>query len=212
MRPRVRLMLVDDHAMFRDGLAHTLGREPDFDVVAQCGNSAEAVGLLSHRPNLILLDVDLGAERGLGFMQELRKAGYHERVLVVTAGISGMEAVQLIEAGVDGIIHKQHPTSDLVDVVRQVHRGERYLEQCYVSTLMRTSDRSRAAGQPKLTDRDRGALRYVLQGLTNREIGAQLGISEGAVKASLHQLFEKLGARTRAQLVKIALEQFRDQL
>jgi DNA-binding NarL/FixJ family response regulator len=205
-------MLVDDHAMFRDGLAHTLGKEAGLEIVAQCGSAAEALELLRERPDLILLDVDLGAERGLGFLQKVRKSGLSSPVLVVTAGISGMEAMQLIEAGVNGIIHKEHSTHALVDVIRRIHAGERHLEPCYVAAMMRSNDRSRTAGHPKLTDRDRSALRFVLQGLSNREISEQLGISEGAVKASLHLLFDKLGVRTRAQLVKTALEQFRDQL
>lgn len=212
MSPKIRLLLVDDHAMFRDGLAHALGKENDILVVGQCSSSHEALALLPTRPNLVLLDVDLGAERGLGFIRELRGASFEGRFLIVTAGISGLEAIQLVEAGVSGIIHKQHPTEALLEAIRTVCQGERYLEPCYISVLMRSTDRTRVQGQPRLTDRDRSALRYVLQGLTNREIGANLGISEGAVKASLHQLFEKLGARTRAQLVKIALEQFREQI
>lgn len=212
MPHKIRLMLVDDHVMFRDGLAHLLGKESDLEVVAQCGSAAEAMELLGADPEVVLLDVNLGAERGLGFLQKARKSGFHNPVLAVTAGISGMEAMQLIEAGVNGIIHKEHSTGALVDVIRRIHKGERYLEQGYVAAMMRSNDRSRAAGQPKLTDRDRSALRFVLQGLSNREISEQLGISEGAVKASLHLLFDKLGVRTRAQLVKTALEQFRDQL
>jgi two-component system nitrate/nitrite response regulator NarL len=90
--------------------------------------------------------------------------------------------------------------------------GEVYLEKNYLGPLFRSVDRSRTPGRPTLTERDKTVMRFVFQGLTNREIAGNLGISEGAVKASLRQVFEKLNVRTRAQMVKVALEQYRDQL
>jgi two-component system nitrate/nitrite response regulator NarL len=130
----------------------------------------------------------------------------------VTAGVSGQEAVQLVQAGVAGILHKQHSTEKLSDAIRQVAAGEVCLEQDYLTSLFRSVDRTKPQTQPKLTERDKTVLRFIFQGLTNKDISARLEISEGAVKASLRQLFDKLGVRTRAQLVKVALEQYRDQL
>lgn len=128
------------------------------------------------------------------------------------AGISGQEAVQLVQAGVAGILHKQHSTEALCNAIRQVAAGEVCIEQNYLSSLFRSVDQTKPPAQPKLTDRDKTVLRFVFQGLTNKDIAARLEIPEGAVKASLRQLFDKLGVRTRAQLVKIALEQYKDQL
>jgi two-component system, NarL family, nitrate/nitrite response regulator NarL len=208
----IHLLLVDDHAMFREGLARSLEREADFRVVAQCSSATEAMPVLKKGVDLVLLDVDLGASRAMEFVQASRKAGYGGQILIVTAGISGQEAVQLIQSGVAGILHKQHSVQELCNSIRKVAAGESCLETAYLSALFRSVNRTRADGRAKLTERDRSVLRYILQGLTNKDIAARLEVSEGAVKASLRLLFDKLGTRTRAQLVKEALEHYRDQL
>ena len=198
--------------MFREGLARSLEREPDLKIVGQCSSSAEALSLLRIRPTMVLLDVDLGLERALEFVEAANKAGFEGQILVVTAGISGQEAVQLIQSGVAGIMHKHHSVQELCSTIRKVAAGERCLEKDYLSPLFRSVDRTRTPSRPKLTERDCVVLRSIFQGLSNKAIAGHLNISEGAVKASIRQLFDKLGARTRAQLVKVALEQYRDQL
>jgi DNA-binding NarL/FixJ family response regulator len=121
----------------------------------------------------VLLDVDLGTHRGLEFVEAAKKAGFQGPILVLTAGISGQEAVQLMQAGVAGIVHKHHSTQVLCDAIRKVvTRGESWLEGEYLTSLLRSVDRTRAAGRPKLTERDRSVLRSVLEGLTNKEIGS----------------------------------------
>ena len=209
----IRLLIVDDHTMFREGLARMLEREQDLRVVGQCASSAEALTVLHDAEvDIVLLDVDLGAERGLDFVFAARSAGFKGRFLIVTAGISEQEAVQLVEAGVAGILHKQNSTEALGNTIRQVASGEVCLEKAYLGPLFRSVDRSRTARPTHLTDRDKAVLRFTLQGLTNREIAGQMGLSEGTVKASLRQVFSKLNVRTRAQAVKVALEHYRDQL
>jgi two-component system nitrate/nitrite response regulator NarL len=226
--PTIHLLLVDDHAMFRQGLARVLEKEPGFRVVGQCASSSEgleslkgsaatqsAVSQAAVNPSavsMVLLDVDLGTERALNFVMEAKKKGFAGQILVVTAGVSDQEAIQLLQAGVAGILHKHHSTEVLCSTIRQVAAGEVYVEKDYMAPLLRSVDRTRAPTRPNLTDRDKTVLRFIFQGLTNREIGTRLQISESAVKSSLRQLFEKLGVRTRAQLVKVALEKYRDQL
>jgi two-component system nitrate/nitrite response regulator NarL len=208
----IHLLLLDDHAMFREGLARTLEREADLKVVGQCGTPAEAVALLDKNVDMVLLDVDLGDTRALEFVEAARHSPFEGKILVVTAGISGPEAVRLIQAGVSGILHKKQSGQILCESIRKVLAGESCLEGQYLTSVMQSMDRTKGTNHSKLTDRDRALLRYILEGLTNREIGTHLHISEGAVKASLRQLFEKVNVRTRAQLVKVALEQYRDQL
>jgi two-component system, NarL family, nitrate/nitrite response regulator NarL len=209
----IHLLLVDDHAMFRQGLARILEKESDFKVVGQFTTSAEALDALRESlATMVLLDVDLGRERALDFIHEARKRKFEGQILVVTAGISTQEAVQLVQSGVAGILHKHHSTEMLCSTIREVASGEIYLEKEYLAALYRSADRTKTQDQPRLTERDRVVLRLIFQGLSNREIGEQIGISESSVKSSLRQLFGKLGVRTRAQLVKIALEQYRDQL
>jgi two-component system nitrate/nitrite response regulator NarL len=211
--PAINLFLVDDHAMFREGLAQVLEKEPGFQIAGQCASAAEALAQLpGSRATMVLLDVDLGPERAVDFVLEAKKKGFEGQILVVTAGVSGQEAVQLVQAGVAGILHKQHSTDTLCHAIRQVATGEVCLEKNYLTALFQSVDRTREHNRPRLTDRERAMLRFILQGLSNKDIGARLQISEGAVKFSLRKLCEKVGVRTRTQLVKVALEQYRDQL
>jgi two-component system, NarL family, nitrate/nitrite response regulator NarL len=209
----INLLLVDDHAMFRQGMARVLEREPDLNIVGQCGSCAEALTALSASgATMVLLDVDLGPERAIDFVAGARKIGFEGQILVVTAGVSDQEAVQLVQSGVVGILHKHHSTEELCQTIRQAAAGEVCLEKDYLGPLFRSVDRTRQQTRARLTERDKTVLRFIFQGLTNKDISARLQISEGAVKASLRQLFGKLGVRTRAQGVKVALEQYRDQL
>jgi two-component system, NarL family, nitrate/nitrite response regulator NarL len=209
----INVLLVDDHAMFREGLARVLEKEPGIKVVGQSATCAGALGLLTKSgASMVLLDVDLGPERALDFIMEVKKTAFDGQILVVTAGVSGLEAVQLVQAGVAGILHKHHSTEALCRTIRQVAAGEVCLEQDYLTALFRSMDRTKEPNRPRLTDRDKKVLRFIFQGFTNKEIGSRIDISEGAVKFSLRQLCEKLGVRTRAQLVKVALEEYQDQL
>lgn len=189
-----------------------LERETDFKVVAQCGSSAEALRMLSGNVHVVLLDVDLGNERALAFVEEARKSHFEGKILVVTAGISGQEAVRLLQEGVTGILHKRHSAQTLCESIRKLSGGASCLEEKYLTSLLRSVDRTRPPVNHKLTERDRSLLRHILEGFNNREIGDRMNISEGAVKASLRLLFERLNVRSRTQLVKVALEEYQDQL
>lgn len=209
----IRLVIIDDHAMFRAGVASLLAKEADFEVVGSYSSAKEALANLGDtRPSLILLDFDLGTEAAVEFAREVKGREYTTRILVVTAGVNEQEALQLIQAGVSGILHKHNPPEVLCATIRQVAAGEVCLEKNYLKPLFRTLDQTRPHDQPDLNDRDKAILRYIFQGLSNKEIGGRLELSEGSVKACLRQLFQKLGVHTRAQLVKVAIEQYRDQL
>jgi two-component system nitrate/nitrite response regulator NarL len=209
----IPLLLVDDHSMFRQGLARVLEKEPGLKVVGQFASGAEALRALPDSgASIVLLDVDLGQERALDFVLESRRRGFEGQILVVTAGITAQEAVQLVQAGVAGIVHKHQSIEMLCNTICQVAAGEIYLEKEYLTPLYRSADRTKTQDRPRLTERDKVVLRFIFQGLSNREIGSRLDISESAAKSSLRQIFNKLGVRTRAQVVKIALEQYRDQL
>jgi two-component system, NarL family, nitrate/nitrite response regulator NarL len=209
----IRLLLVDDHALFREGLAGLLSNKPDMSVVGKCATAAEALEYIQQsQPTMILLDFDLCGERAIDFLLAAREKGFAGKVLVVTAGVSELESVQLVQSGVAGILHKHHSPDVLVNTIRKIANDEVCLEESYLKPLFRSLRRDHAEERPELTERDKTILRYIFQGLANKEIGARLQLTEGAVKASLRQLFNKLEVHTRAQLVKIALEQYKDQL
>lgn len=209
----LKILVVDDHAMFREGVARLLEKQRSVQIVGQFGSSAEALAnLRSSGANMILLDVDLGSERAVDFVLEAPRRGFQGRVLVVTAGVSPAEAVQLVRSGVSGIVHKHQSGTALWEAIQRVAQGGVWLEEAYLGALFRTVDRSRPQEKPALTERERKLLRFIFGGLTNKEIGGELGLAEGTVKASLRQLFDKLKVRTRAQSVKVALEQYRHEL
>lgn len=147
----IRLLVVDDHAMFREGLVRMLEKELAFNVVGQAGSAAEALRLLPEaNPAVILLDVDLGAERAIDFVLGARKARFAGNILAVTAGMSDAEAIQLVQAGVTGIVHKHHSIGTLRDAIQLVARGEVSIENSYLGPVLRSMDRTRKQA-PMLT-------------------------------------------------------------
>lgn len=209
----IRLLVVDDHAMFREGLVRMLEKESEFQITGQASSAAEALRILPEaKPAIVLLDVDLGAERAIDFVLGSRRAHFEGHIVAVTAGMSDAEAIQLVQAGVTGIVHKHHSIGILRNAILQVSKGEVSIENTYLAAVLRSMDRTRKPKTPMLTPRDKAVVGSVLQGLTNREIAVKLAISEGAIKASLRHVCAKLGVRTRSQLVKVALEHYKDQL
>jgi two-component system nitrate/nitrite response regulator NarL len=211
---KVRILLVDDHGLFREGLARLLGTEPDFEFLVPCASVDEALRVLdTATADFVLLDYDLGQERGTRFVVQAREHGFTGKVLVVTAGLSDPEAVELLRQGVSGIFLKHSPPSLLSKAIRKVMEGEVWLDQRYLRAILpdQLSSEPKDRGR-RLTDRERDVLRGVMEGLANKEIAGRLQVSESSVKATLQQLFLKTGVRTRSQLVRIALERYQDYL
>lgn len=209
----VRILLVDDHALFREGLARLLEAEGDFEMTGQCSSVQEAVNCVRNAAvDVVLLDFDLGNEHGTPFLSLAREAGYQGPIVILTAGVSDVEARDLLARGAAGIFLKHSSPSLLAKCVRRVLEGEIWLDQIHVRALAQTPETTDESPRRRLTDRERQVLRGILEGLANKEIGNRLECSESAVKGILQQLFHKTGVRTRSQLVRIALEEYRDQL
>jgi DNA-binding NarL/FixJ family response regulator len=208
--PKTRLLLLDDHALFRAGLSRLLATESDFHLVAQCATSAEALETMAHHAvDLVLLDYDLGEEHGFEFIRKAREAGHTARVFIVTGGMSDGDSVRALGHGVCGIFLKTSPPAQLSEAIRKVMAGETWIDQRCIHALVQAVDRSKDSERRRqLTDRERDVLKGVFEGLTNKEIASTLGISEGSVKSALQQLFVKTGVRTRSQLVRVALEEY----
>lgn len=205
---RIRLLLIDDHILFRDGLSRLLALEPDFEVVAGCGTTAEALEILAGKPiDVVLLDFDLGEDRGSHFISSARGAGYTGKVLMVTAGMTAKESSNALHIGASGIFLKHNSPGTLAKAVRIIVGGEIWVDPKVIQLMAdRVDQREEERVNSLLTEREQQVLRGIFEGLTNKEIGAQLGVTDGAVKATLQQLFQKTGVRTRSQLVRIALE------
>ena len=208
----VRTLLVDDHAAFGESVARALNAEPDLEAL-YCTTIAEALEILRQRTiDVVLLDHDLGAERASQFLPAARQIGFTGRVLIVTAWVSDTEARRLLRQGVAGIFVKQSPLSVLAESVRVIQAGGAWLDRRYRNLAGEEPPADPADVGPHFNERQRKVLRFVLEGLSNKEIATHLQISESYVKAILQSLFEKTGVRTRGQLVRVALEHYEDQL
>jgi two-component system, NarL family, nitrate/nitrite response regulator NarL len=207
---KVRLLLVDDHALFREGLGRLLEAEPDFEIVARCGSLDEAMVAVSRGGiDIVLLDYRLDQTQGSEFIRRAKTASFAGKVIVVTAGLTEEESRELLMLGISGIFFKHDPPGVLAHCIREVMQGRAWFNPEYLQSLLQPTPSSDASGPKPLTDRERAVLRGILEGLSNKEIGSRLDISESAVKGILQQLFSKTGVRTRSQLVRIALEQYR---
>ena len=206
----IRTLLVDDHALFRESVARSLAAEPGMEI-EHCGSIRDALALMAQREfDVVLLDHDLGSERASAFLPAARQAGFAGKVLIVTAWVSETEARRLLRQGVSGIFRKEAALEELTASIRTIAAGGAFIGPSPAQAAASAAEES--SSQPLFNERQRKVLRFVLEGLSNKEIAWRLQISESYVKAILQNLFQKTGVRTRGQLVRVAFEQYEDQL
>jgi two-component system nitrate/nitrite response regulator NarL len=212
--PTVRILLVDDHALFRESVARLLATESGMRVVAHCGTTQEACRTLAKEAvDLVLLDFDLGDQDCAEFLSSAEKLDFHGKVLLVTAGVPESRAAEFIRRGISGVFMKHDSPARLSQAIREVMSGKVWFSQQFLqSTVAAVSAPKMSSQIVQLSDRERDVLGQVLEGLANKEIADRLNVTESSVKASLQQLFSKTGVRTRSQLVRVALEKYRDLL
>jgi DNA-binding NarL/FixJ family response regulator len=208
MEQKVRLLLIDDHTLFREGLARLLEAEEGLEVVGHFSSTGEAINAAElNSVHVVLLDFDLGEEQGLQFIRESHDRGFQGKILMVTAGMSDADSLAALESGAAGIFLKHNPPANLITAIYRVAGGELWLDTSSLDILLNAaSNKAKPKTALKLSHREQAALKGVFEGLTNKEIAAELAISESYVKAVLQQLFAKTGVRTRSQLVRVALE------
>jgi two-component system nitrate/nitrite response regulator NarL len=214
---KINILVLDDHALFRESIARLLDAEPDLRTVSECGSVEEALAHLADKSvDVVLLDLDLGEQRGNRFLADAAARGFAGRTLVVTAGaqMTEKDVLALMAQGAAGIFLKHHPPATLARAIRAIMNGEVWLEQRFLTALMRAASPAKphSTDGKKLSERELAVLRGVMAGLANKQIADQIGVSESAVKGTVQQLFNKTGVRTRSQLVRIALEQYADLL
>jgi DNA-binding NarL/FixJ family response regulator len=201
-----RILLIDDHSLFREAIARLLGGEPDFQVVGECTTVEEGLSLLPEaNADVVLLDINLGLQQGGAFLNLAWAQGFLGKILVVTAGVSKIEAARLVERGCSGIVLKHERPQLLVERIRALMKAPAEPAGTQPSDYGQL-DPSGEAGGRSFTPRERQILRAVFSGKSNKEIAHDLQVSEALVKAVLQQLFAKTGVRTRSQLVRTAIE------
>jgi len=217
---KIRIVVADDHPIFRDGLCRLLALEPDFEVVAQAQDGRQVLDVLqTHEPDILLLDLRMPGLDGLATLQRLQTGKHKTRVIVLTASEDKNEFVQAMKLGTSGIVLKQSATDLLIKSIRKVNAGEIWLDSNTTAAVMRQfatgADEPAPAGAPAasgrererslLSQREREIVALVAQGFKNKEMAEKMFISEQTVKNHLHNIFDKLGVSDRLELALYAI-------
>lgn len=195
--PRIRLLVVDDHPVVRDGIVGMVASEPGIDVVGEASDGAEAVALARVlAPDVVLMDLRMPGTDGVTAIREFARLGIRSRVVVLTTFDSDSDVLPAIEAGATGYLLKDAPRDDLLRAIRSAADGDAVLAPSVASRLM-----GRVRASEALSPRELEVLALVADGATNRAVGARLHLSEATVKTHLLSVYAKLGVGDRAAAV-----------
>jgi two-component system, NarL family, nitrate/nitrite response regulator NarL len=210
----IRIVIADDHPIFRDGLRKLLMLEEDFRVVAEARDGKEVLEVLDeHQPDILLLDLKMPGLDGLTALQKLQNSRTKTKVIVLTASEDKNQFVQAMKFGTCGIVLKQTATELLIKSIRKVHAGEIWLDSHTTAAVMRQFSSpmessplgSRDRDRSPLSQREREIVVLVAQGFKNKEMAEKMFISEQTVKNHLHNIFDKLGVSDRLELALYAI-------
>jgi DNA-binding NarL/FixJ family response regulator len=195
----IRLLIVDDHPVVRDGLRVAFTGEPDIEVVGEAANGLEAIEMVASREaNVVLMDLRMPELDGVRAIRRLRESAPETRVLVLTTFDTDSDVLPAIEAGATGYLLKDAPTAELLRAVRAAHQGQSVLSPSVANRLI---GQVRKPQRGTLSPRELEVLRLVADGATNREAAAKLFISEASIKTHLLHIYAKLDVRDRAAAV-----------
>jgi two-component system nitrate/nitrite response regulator NarL len=209
-KPPLRILVADDHAIFRDGLRKLLGDADDVTIIGEASNGTECVKMLAKfKPDILLLDLRMPEKDGLAVLEEVNFDSLPTKVIVLTAAEDDRDVVRAMRLGARGVVLKQSASDLLLKSIRKVADGEIWLDNRMTAEVIDAFKKSAEAGQrrekPLLSDREKEIVQLVAQGFRNREIGEKLFISEQTVKNHLHNIFDKLGVSDRLELALYAI-------
>jgi len=210
MTDKIKILLVDDHPVVRDGLVAMLSTQPDFHIVGQAASGDEAI-LKSekHRPDVILLDLEMPGMDGVAVLERLRELKLECRAIVFTAFDTDERIVTAIQAGAKGYLLKGAPRDELFHAIRIASRGGSLLQPIIASKLIQKINRHQGAGTDlfvPLTPREGEVLAALARGKTNKDIAAALFITERTVKFHVSSIMGKIGAANRTEAVSLAAQ------
>ena len=200
----IRILIVDDHPVVRDGIRGMLAGDPELDVVGEASDGAQALALVDKlRPDVVLMDLRMPGLGGAAAIKALADQGSQARVLVLTTYDTDRDVVPALEAGATGYVLKDTPREELVKAIRAAARGESVLAPSVASRLV---SQLRSPEHEALSDRELEVLTLISQGATNGGAASRLFISEATVKTHLLHIYAKLGVNDRAAAVAVAYE------
>ena len=196
---RANVLVVDDHALLRTGVANIINQESDLRVIAEASNGAEAVEAFErHRPDVTLLDLRMPVMEGVEAVRQIRERDPHAKVIVLTTYDTDEDISRALKAGAKAYVLKDISADGLIECIHDVLAGKTYLAPAAAAKL------AEGVTRVQLTPRELATLRLIADGKSNKDIASELGISERTVKTHLGHLFEKLGVTSRTEAVKIA--------
>jgi DNA-binding NarL/FixJ family response regulator len=207
---KIKLLIADDHAIFREALRKLLDSEKEIKIVGEARNGAECIKKLGAlKPDILLLDLHMPDKNGLAVLEEVNFDRLPTRVIVLTAAEDDRDLVRAMRLGARGVVLKESATDLLVKSIHRVHAGEIWLDSHTTAEVINAfseSSKSGARGEkPLLSDREMEIVKLIAQGFPNKEIGKKLFISENTVKNHLHNIFDKLGVSDRLELMLYAI-------
>jgi len=211
----IRVLIVDDHALFRRGLVMVLEQEKDIDLVGEAGDGAEAVNIAQDTmPDVVLMDVRMPRRGGIEATSQIKAIAPHTKILMLTISDEEADLYDAIKAGASGYLLKEISIEEVANAIRQVHAGQSMISPSMASklltefaTMVKKTDEKPAAAQPRLTEREMEVLRLVAKGRNNRDIAKELFISENTVKNHIRNILEKLHLHSRMQAVVYAVRE-----
>jgi two-component system NarL family response regulator len=196
---RANVLIVDDHALLRTGVANIINQEPDLQVVAEAANGVEAVDAFErYHPDVTLLDLRMPVMEGVEAVRRIRERDPQAKVIVLTTYDADEDIARALSAGAKAYVLKDISADALIACIHEVLNGKTYLAPAAAAKL------AERVTQIQLTPRELATLRLMAEGKSNKEVANELGISERTVKTHLGHLFEKLGVTNRTEAVKVA--------